>query len=349
MSTAAPARPASPSPPSRRADYFAYRSPLAVAKDAIDRLFYRVGPGPRRVQFAVTNRCNLDCPMCPRLDYQVTMKDLTLARYRDALGALPATVRRVILTGWGEPLLHPDLFTMVRDAHARGLEVQFTTNALLLDAARRAEVLDCGLEFLTFSVDTVSAAPGMGHDNAPALENIEAMSRERGEGAPYLSLQVTMHRGKLDEVLGVVRWARQVGIDRVFLIRLDARHNPALLRPEEEEERSICRAAESLGSDLGVLVEHQNAVGRSWMRVAYRFIRPWLYRRDKFCAMPFETLYVDNETNVTPCCSLPKHVVGRLDDGLQAVWNGVRFQTFLKDQRTICGGCDLLTSRPRTG
>src|SRR3954470_19328708 len=89
---------------------------------------------PREVQLEVTNRCNLDCDMCPRLTLlKVPEVDMSRETFDAVLGRLDAP-ESITLTGWGEPLMHPQLFDFVAEINRRfeGCDVSITTNGHLL-------------------------------------------------------------------------------------------------------------------------------------------------------------------------------------------------------------------------
>ena len=62
---------------------------------------------PREIQIEVTNRCNLDCDMCPRLVLlKVPEVDMSDETFEAVLGQLDRP-ESITLTGWGEPLASP--------------------------------------------------------------------------------------------------------------------------------------------------------------------------------------------------------------------------------------------------
>ena len=85
--------------------------------------------------------------------------------------------------GLGEPLLHPRFLDMVRAAKQRGLRAEVTTNALLLDDAVAAGLLEAGLDQLVVSIDGASAeAFGRvrGASLARVVENVGRLHDRRG-------------------------------------------------------------------------------------------------------------------------------------------------------------------------
>ncbi len=184
----------------------------ACAKAALNEIYFRAGSekGGRltSVNLELTNHCNLRCTICP--------VNSTMRRPKDFMD--PALFRKVIdenpgldfaLTfQWGEPLLHPEVFELVRYAADRGVRPMLTSNGTRLQPARRRRLLDCGLERVTFSVDgtkdTHEKIRGYSYDRLRA--DILALREERDRARARLRIDVSM----------VVDEATEAGLDSYF-------------------------------------------------------------------------------------------------------------------------------------
>ena len=93
----------------------------------------------RKVYVEPTNACNLSCSTCVRHAWDEPEGFMEWEHVRGggrgARGGRRGAAGTVALMGLGEPLLHPRFLDMVRLAKERGLRVEVTTNALLLDAS----------------------------------------------------------------------------------------------------------------------------------------------------------------------------------------------------------------------
>lgn len=115
---------------------------------------------PQRITLELTNRCNISCIFCPRHEMgdQIGTMDTSLAlRLIDEMADhLPVTLVPFFR---GESLLHPDWWQIIAYAHKRGLgPIQFTTNGTLLNEENARHLLECGVDFISFSLDTVDPA-----------------------------------------------------------------------------------------------------------------------------------------------------------------------------------------------
>lgn len=99
--------------------------------------------GPLHVHVDITNGCNAACVTCwdhspllttPRPSAWKRGR-LPLDRWRTLLTELDAfgSVRGIVLSGMGEPLTHPDVYTMLADTKARGWHVTLMTNLVAAD------------------------------------------------------------------------------------------------------------------------------------------------------------------------------------------------------------------------
>jgi len=110
---------------------------------------------PEIYQLETTNSCNLSCPACIRQDVRVKRPvgflDLALLRKMIVRGDFAGSYF-VELQMYGEPLLHPQLFDIIKMVKSTGCKVGMSTNGVLL--LENLHVIK-ELDYLTISVDSV--------------------------------------------------------------------------------------------------------------------------------------------------------------------------------------------------
>ncbi|MFC1729829.1 radical SAM protein, partial [candidate division KSB1 bacterium] len=85
------------------------------------------------IQIEVTSHCNCACIYCPHTvcaDRWIS-RHIPLSSIKKLIPAFKKT-RLVYLQGWGEPFLHPELFTITEMVKEAGSMVGTTTNGTLL-------------------------------------------------------------------------------------------------------------------------------------------------------------------------------------------------------------------------
>jgi Predicted Fe-S oxidoreductases len=113
-------------------------------------------PFPSRLTIEATSRCNLGCLFCPRHLVKMALGDMDWGLYckiiDEAAQHLPVTL---VLFFRGESLIHPRLAEMIKYAKERGLgPIQLASNGFLLTPERGRELIEAGLDFISFSLDT---------------------------------------------------------------------------------------------------------------------------------------------------------------------------------------------------
>jgi len=317
--------------------------------DLLGRIFYLLPPLPRTAQLAVTNRCNFNCPMCQRFDLKVKLVDMDLAVYQKILDRLEG-VRNLILTGWGEPLLHPDFAKMLQLAREKGFKTRFTTNGALLTEELMRAIIDNQVEAVTFSLDQINNNDdSIGHEVGGQLEKIIRLKEEIDQAGSQtkIYLQSTYQYGREKDIMEVAEFAAKHHLDRLRLSRLDVRFHK-FQRPTLADEKNLLEALEERFPDgrLGIDFLPHAAFDR-WQRLAYKAIAPLLHRGGKFCLRTYEDVYIDAAGEVTPCCGLPWLPMGNiLKNNLKNIWQGKTFRHFRKTQHLCCGNCDVLDLKP---
>lgn len=145
--------------------------------------------GPAILNVSVTNLCNATCDFCNFAHDKGFVTDrrwLDAARFAEALDHMRAQagVRFVTFMG-GEPLLHPRLLDMAREATAQGVQPTLVTNGWLLPPKVDA-IADAGVTTLFISIDAADAAV---HERNRGLRGV--CERIRGATARLATRGVT--------------------------------------------------------------------------------------------------------------------------------------------------------------
>jgi MoaA/NifB/PqqE/SkfB family radical SAM enzyme len=311
--------------------------------DTFQRLRYRLPLKPRQVQIEITNRCNMDCPMCPREDLNIELEHMDWSKFVTVVDKLNER-ENITLTGWGEPFLHPHIFDMITYCKDRGHKVMITSNGLFLKETIVEEILNTDLDELTFSIDGVEDNSVFdGHTSNKVYDNIEKITKLRKNGKPMIRLQSTLHEGCEKDLYDVIRFGARIGIEAINVGRIDRKYAPDLKRPGPLEEEKIFHEADRIANESGIRLDWlQYAVGTKMFRYFYRILRKKLHKSGKYCLKTFDYAYVSREGDVTPCCLLPDVKMGNLlNEDLKTIWQNDKFNYFRNNYRDTCGSCDL--------
>jgi len=98
----------------------------------------------------VTNHCNSKCEYCPHPKMTRSKGFMSVETFKKVLKKQELDFME--LHGFGEPLMHPQIYDFVRMAHERGFKTQFSTNGLLLSREVMDKLVDSGLNTLWISI-----------------------------------------------------------------------------------------------------------------------------------------------------------------------------------------------------
>lgn len=180
---------------------------------------------PRRVTVELTNHCNLNCTMCPRrfmTGPRGFMAGSLFTRIIDEIAVHPGTV--LVPFFRGEALLHPDFLTMISYAKPRVGSVQLATNATLMDPVIADALVALGVDFVSFSIDSVDpdiyGSVRRNADLGDVLRNIEylcTMKQERNAKKPQIQVSVVETDDTAEGVEEFIRfWSGKVDRVRVY-------------------------------------------------------------------------------------------------------------------------------------
>jgi MoaA/NifB/PqqE/SkfB family radical SAM enzyme len=108
---------------------------------------------PIDVHLIPMRRCNLSCAYCN--EYDDYSKPVPLAQLEQRIHRLADLGTTIITISGGEPLLHPELDTVIRTIRRRGMLAGLITNGYLLTPDRIQRLNRAGLDHLQISIDNV--------------------------------------------------------------------------------------------------------------------------------------------------------------------------------------------------
>ena len=317
---------------------------IGLIKETIDRLRYKIPLRPRQIQIEITNRCNMDCPMCQREDLGIELEHMSWSHFTTVVDKL-GQHEDITLTGWGEPFIHPRVFDMIAYCKERGHKVMVTSNGLFTKPSMVDDILSSAVDTVTFSIDSVNGNETVteGHTSNKVYENIEAVVKGRKPGTLGVRLQATLHMGCENDLYDVIRYGARIGCDIINVGRLDRQFRPNLERPDSQQERFIFLKADEIARSCGIQLDWlQYSVSSGLTRFVYRLLKKKLHRSGQYCLKTFDYAYITREGDVTPCCLLPNAKMGNLLHGsLGSIWKNEKFDHFRENYRDTCGTCDL--------
>jgi tungsten cofactor oxidoreducase radical SAM maturase len=130
---------------------------------------------------------------------------------------------RVVFSGFGEPLTHPNILEMIGTVRKRNMAVTLGSNGLLLGAEMARELVRLGVDRLVVSVDGVKPetyASVRGAMLSQVLSNIRGLNevkRQLGSLTPALGIEFVLLKTNVTELADLTRFASQLNAARVLV------------------------------------------------------------------------------------------------------------------------------------
>jgi radical SAM protein with 4Fe4S-binding SPASM domain len=318
-------------------------------------------PLPTALQMEITSACNLRCAMClVRYRPPVNKLDgaMPLDLFRRIVDQVPG-LRQLTLQGLGEPLLCPDLLSMIRLATERGIRVGFNSNATLLSRRRADDLVAAGLSWLHVSLDGADASTyesiREGGDFARVLRNLAGLveaKRVAGSSTPWVRVVFVAMRRNVDGLPDLVRLVSDLGVDEVHVQNLSHSFSDTDPGGAYREIRDyVADQALWTGADRARTAAVFAEVGRVAADADVRVRLPANEPAPRHgCTWPWDSAYITSAGLVQPCCMVMGDDRVRLGDLNRAtfseIWVGPAYREFRRRMRSddppeVCRGCAL--------
>lgn len=267
----------------------------------------------RVVQIEVTSRCSTGCIFCPHdaLSDRWVEGDLPLDLYREKIVPYLGLFELVYLQGWGEPMLHPNLWDMLDMAQEKGCQTGFTTNGAYLQEDQNKRLLDLGVNLISVSfAGTVAAIHESLRTNSEFsqlcrnFESLANLKKQHKSDKPWLELHFLMTRTNLSEFPSLIELAASLGADEVVATNLTYSPSPMLDRMHvfgdqpEPDDIEVIDQAKQIAERLNIPV-----------RVYPLQAEPQTLVCD---ADPLNAVYINHRGEITPCVYLGLTVQGQI-------------------------------------
>ena len=327
---------------------------------------------PFLVVWNLTNMCNLRCKHCYQLAGVPAPDELTLEEKLKVVNELAdAGVVSIAFSG-GEPLMHPDFFSVVKEVRRREMHAAVATNGTLITKAVAHRLKEADIGYVEVSLDFIR--PGV-NDKFRGLLGawkgaIEGIRNSVQEGL-YTTMATTVTKLNISDVADLIDLARDIGVSRFI-------HFNFIPVGRGKEIADLDLSPSEREWLLKLLYEKSKTSGIEVLSTAPQYARIVLQESEGHAVAPTHfyvgsghkwgiqplaefiggcgsgRLYCAIEPNgdVTPCVFIPQFVVGNLrEQRFLEIWNQNRIFSAFRNRegpkgacsdckyKCVCGGC----------
>jgi putative metalloenzyme radical SAM/SPASM domain maturase len=177
---------------------------------------------PSKLFVETTTRCNFKCQACVKQSSGsgIVDGDMSLTTFMALAPAFPH-IESLVLSGIGEPLLHPRLEEFIgiaKKSMPHGSWVGFQSNGALLTESRAISLINAGLDRICLSLDSVSGDTfrtlregGEVTDIEQALSILGSAKDLCGKAEFEVGIEFVLRRDNVHELVDVLKWASDRG------------------------------------------------------------------------------------------------------------------------------------------
>lgn len=306
--------------------------PIAVMNKVLNILERKAGrtrliSRPTELTIEPTLQCNSNCLMCNR---NFSRKDDKRAEGFLSWETFNKTApfwlfaRRVLFSGFGEPLLHPDYLEMLLAMKRRGVYVSMYSNGVLLNEKLGRGIVEAGMDKIYISMGGATRETYQKIRGIDAFEivvqNLKALKtykKKRGTRLPRVAFNVVAMNSVMNEIEGLLQMAKELGVEELAM--------PNLVVQGESLRH------ESIWLDCKKNQETINKAARRAEQLNIRFLPPVLQEREGFCWDIFSKLNINWDGSVMSC-ALERFFLGDLrKQELADIWNSAGLVNLRKE------------------
>ncbi|MEQ9453075.1 MAG: radical SAM protein [Phycisphaeraceae bacterium] len=305
---------------------------------------------PYRMKIESTNICNTKCQLCPTgigLEGRDKGK-MDTTKYKKLVDELKWHLTTLDLSMWGDPLIVPDIYDMIRYAHDRGVWTYISSNlhAFKIDPKKgetkdqATKLVESGLDLMTCSLHAATqetfAIYQPGKSLADTVDKVRHIIKTRdamGSKTPYLQLNFVVTKYNQHERAAFQILADELGCKAVF-------STPSLnIRFQSRDQQLV-----PLGLSDDLLETRIRSHIQKWLPEEDEYaLEPYRdlldgkpldedrFNGDKIfnCDWPWRQSVINWDGEVVTCCGSfdPVEDMGNVfDQGFSKVWNGPRYR-----------------------
>jgi len=287
---------------------------------------------PRILSIETTERCNLDCIMCPRKQTSLSKREFTLEQFKHVLSLFPR-VNTVILLGRGETFMMRDIFPILDFGSRKGIQFTIITNGTMLTAETVKKIPDVGK--IVISIDHPHPDRyreiRRGGDLNGIVTNLSLLKKLKP--SQWVCIQVVLMNNNIDYLEDFIRLAKSVsanGIKFILPVVFDSKMNGIYPGSSDQVSLKLDRARAYAKK------ERIRFIAVPQMKKPRICVEPWIGLRISLAGDIYPCCYINNSSEAFWCewlknvsLSVPQanYIMGNIyDKSVSGIWNGEEFR-----------------------
>ncbi|MCK5475604.1 MAG: radical SAM protein [Candidatus Pacebacteria bacterium] len=347
-----------------------YVAKRVITKNVLSKTEYALYPNT--IYLSVNSTCNARCKMCD-VGQKVTSsqfyqhmigsgenRELSMEKLKELVDEVKEfnPLIAVIST---EPLLYRDLFKFSKYVVDNGLEIQITTNGLLLENFA-SDIIQSGIQNLYISIDgppavhnEIRGVPGIFEKAIAGIKKIQELKKETNSNFPRLFVNYTISPLNYWTLYDFLEEVKSLELDNIVFSHLNfvngemaEKHNRLYKTILGEATSSCVSMIDPTKIKIDVLAEQIKLVKEKYGKLCsfspdldinqlYDFYNvPEKIIAQKRCIVMWNSTQIMADGSVIPMTRCFKICLGNINDNdFKEIWNGAKMKTFRRKMKKI--------------
>jgi len=283
--------------------------------------------GPKSIYIDINTECNLNCNFCwihSPLNKKPLYKKPLLLSFEDIKKIIDKAYEwrceELIISGDGEPTLHPEFKEIVRYITKKNFRVFLTTNATFNKELLNS-ILNIDYLYITFSAPQKDLyfkiqSPKNPYMYEKVLRNIKILSKFKEKyKRPYLNIAFIINKTNYRTIPDMLKLGEKLKIDKITFRIMEATPYTKKLSLSKQEKQELIKIITKASKYKTNLIHNLKEIKEGILK----------YNKSPFklksCFTGWFNLFIDFNKNVGLCCHNEKLIVGNLKKkSLEEIW-----------------------------
>jgi radical SAM protein with 4Fe4S-binding SPASM domain len=297
---------------------------------------------PYKVDFFLTERCNLKCLFCnfPLIDKRRYKQELKKRELIKIVDFCKENGVRIIGILGGEPLCRKNiLIPLMRRIKKYGIDGSMVTNGTLFDEKTISEIVKIEWDLIRFSIDGTEKIHDFLRNKkgsfklaVKAIKKFNEIKRKLKKSKPTIEINFVLCNKNYKELPKVVELSSELNCNYIYVLPMIefTEFSKKLRIKDAEKAKEFLLKAKDVAEKLSVKTNVDQIIKdflENSGRMEEIILPPEKLEDENYvpCFLPWYSMSIDAIGNVTPCCNLSPIGENIREKKLEEIWFGKKF------------------------
>jgi MoaA/NifB/PqqE/SkfB family radical SAM enzyme len=305
---------------------------------------------PYKVDFFITERCNLKCRFCnfPLLDRSRYDKELTREELLDIIDYCGRNDVEIVGILGGEPFIRKNvLLEVVRKIKEYCIAGSMISNGTLLDEGIITNLVKIEWDLVRFSLDGTQTTHDFLRNNSGTfkivvngLKKLDRIKKKLKTNKPTVEINTVLCKKNYKQLPDLIRLVSSLNCNYVYILPMieftEYSKKLKILNEDFNDVKKYLLKAKEISASLNLSTNIDEIMEKELItksNIMDEIILPKEKIEDKDyipCFLPWYTMNIDAVGNVTTCCNLSSIGENLRNKSLEKIWFGKEFDKIRK-------------------